>query len=123
MPMIELLNHGAAAGYDPTNGVAVRGLFADEVLVSYSEAHDTFLCFAAWGFVCERPFAYSAPLHVPTAQGEMVITINPVEGRMIEAKLQKPMQLKLPKLLQYRIGFGKCMIIYMNINRHLMISI
>lgn len=98
MPMIELLNHGAAAGYDPTNGVAVRGLFADEVLVSYSEAHDTFLCFAAWGFVCERPFAYSAPLHVPTAQGEMVITINPVEGRMIEAKLQKPMQLKLPKV-------------------------
>ena len=27
------------------------------------------------------------------------------------------------KLEQDRIGFGKCMIIYMNINRHLMISI
>ena len=27
------------------------------------------------------------------------------------------------KLRQDRIGFGKCMIMYMNINRHLMISI
>jgi len=98
MPMIELVNHGDAPPYDSTNGLAVRGLFSDEVLVSYSEAHDTFLCFASWGIVCERPFAYSIPARLPTAQGDMVISINPDEGRMIEAKLPNPVPLKLPKV-------------------------
>ncbi len=98
MPMIELVNHGPAPGFDCSNGLAVRGLFSDEVLVSYTEEHDTFLCFASWGFVCERPFAHSLPARLPTAHGEMVISINPHEGRMIEAKLPKPVPLKLPKV-------------------------
>lgn len=98
MPMIDMVNHGAAPGYNTTNGVAVRGLFSDEILVSYSEAHDTFLCFAVWGIVCPRPFAYSHPTRLPTRQGEMVISTDLHDGHEIEVHVPKPLRLNLPNL-------------------------
>jgi hypothetical protein len=96
MPMIELVNNGIAPGYDTSAGVAVRGLFPDEVLVGYSDMHDSLLCFATWGIVCERPFAYSHPLRTPTAQMEIEISIDIHEGHIVEVRTPRPLPLTIP---------------------------
>lgn len=112
MPMIELVNNGPAPGYDTSSGVAVRGLFSDEVLVSYSEGHDTILCFAAWGIVCERPFAYSHPLRLPIRQMDLDILVDIHDAKKVEVNLPKTLPLKLPKVTVQsgRIGFSFLML-------------
>ncbi|MBV9692996.1 MAG: hypothetical protein JO261_04785 [Alphaproteobacteria bacterium] len=49
MPVVELINHGDAAGYDTSSGVSVRGTFAGEVNVRYSDV-DAYGLFLNWGF-------------------------------------------------------------------------
>jgi hypothetical protein len=58
MPIIELANHGAGAHYDPSDGLVLRGTFAGEVLVRYSDA-DPYGIFLNWGFVTPQPNALS----------------------------------------------------------------
>ncbi len=62
MPIIELANHGSAVGYDTSNGVALRGTFAGEVLAEYSQ-FDSYDFFLAWGFATQRPLAFSVELN------------------------------------------------------------
>jgi hypothetical protein len=61
MPIVELANHGAGAHYDPADGLALRGTFAGEVLVRYSDA-DSYGIFLTWGFVTPQPHAMSIAL-------------------------------------------------------------
>ena len=97
MPMIELVNHGRAPGYDCTNGIAVRGNFADEVLVNYSD-QDAFGCFASWGIVCHRGLALSIPTVVWAASGEIAVSCDPDDGQLVEIRLQNPIPMKLPRV-------------------------
>lgn len=61
MPIVELANHGARADYDTANGVSLRGSFAGEVLVRYSEI-DAYGLFLNWGFAHPQPQALSIAL-------------------------------------------------------------
>jgi len=62
MPMVELVNHGAnAAPYDCGDGIAVGGVFDDEVLVNYG-ADDCWGMALQYGFCDQRPHAYSLRL-------------------------------------------------------------
>ncbi len=61
MPIVELVNHGAGADYDTTNGVSLTGTFAHEVLVRYSEI-DSYGLFLNWGFSYPQPQAFSIAL-------------------------------------------------------------
>ena len=58
MPIVELINHGAGPELGLVNGVTVRGVFPGEVLYRYSDM-DSFGFFWSWGFVIERPLAFS----------------------------------------------------------------
>jgi hypothetical protein len=58
MPVVELINHGAGPEIGLVNGVTVRGVFPGEVLIRYSDM-DSFGFFWSWGFVIERPLAFS----------------------------------------------------------------
>lgn len=58
MPVVELINHGAGPEIGLANGVTVRGIFPGEVLFRYSDM-DSFGFFWSWGFVIERPLAFS----------------------------------------------------------------
>ncbi len=58
MPIVELINHGAGPEIGLVNGVTVRGIFPGEVLYRYSDM-DSFGFFWSWGFVIERPLAFS----------------------------------------------------------------
>jgi hypothetical protein len=58
MPIVELINHGAGPELGLVNGVTVRGIFPGEVLYRYSDM-DSFGFFWSWGFVIERPLAFS----------------------------------------------------------------
>jgi len=58
MPIIELINHGTGTEIGLVNGVTVRGIFPGEVLIRYSDT-DSFGFFWSWGFVIERPVAFS----------------------------------------------------------------
>ena len=72
MPIIELLNHGALTDYDCSDGVAVRGQFAGELLVQYSIS-DPLTVFCSWGFAHEQEAALSAPIGLQTAAGPLHI--------------------------------------------------
>jgi hypothetical protein len=61
MPIIELANHGHGTHYDPADGLVLRGTFAGEVLVRYSDA-DSYGIFLTWGFVTPQPQAMSIAL-------------------------------------------------------------
>lgn len=58
MPLVELINHGTGPEIGLVNGVSVRGIFPREVLFRYSDM-DSFGFFWSWGFVIERPLAFS----------------------------------------------------------------
>ena len=58
MPIVELINHGTGTEIGLVNGVTVRGIFPGEVLIRYSDT-DSFGFFWSWGFVIERPVAFS----------------------------------------------------------------
>ena len=58
MPVVELINHGAGPEIGLANGVTVRGAFPGEVLIRYSQT-DSYGFFWSWGFVIERPVAFS----------------------------------------------------------------
>jgi hypothetical protein len=70
MPIVELINHGDLAGYDCTNGVAVGGTFAGEVLVNYG-LNDPFMVYRAWGFASRKRTALSLPIGFSTEFGEI----------------------------------------------------
>lgn len=58
MPIVELVNHASSVtGFNTMQGVAVRGRFADEVLVRYART-DAFGILASWGFANPEPRAY-----------------------------------------------------------------
>lgn len=67
MPIIELINHGAGAEYDTSNGVGISGNFPAEVFARYSDA-DTYGLFLNWGFAAEQPQAMSIVLTGEIAQ-------------------------------------------------------
>lgn len=73
MPIVELINHANMAGYDCTNGVAVGGTFAGEVLVNYG-LNDSFMVYRAWGFPSPERFAFSRPNTLNTEFGEISVT-------------------------------------------------
>jgi hypothetical protein len=79
MPIIELVNHGGDVRYDHSDTIALRGNFADEVLVRYSDL-DSFDYFLSWGFATQRPVAFSVALHgsVGTTRMEIGQTFNTV---------------------------------------------
>lgn len=59
MPVMELVNHGRnAAGFDRTDGVAVSGLFAEEVLATYG-SDDCWGTAVNYGFCEARNYAYA----------------------------------------------------------------
>jgi len=61
-PLLDLVNHEqSAAGYKITDGIAVGGIFADEVLVHY-DAQDPFGMFMCYGFASPERLAFSLPL-------------------------------------------------------------
>jgi len=62
MPIVELINHGTGPEIGLANGVAVRGIFPGEVLYRYSDM-DSFGFFWSWGFVIERPLAFSLEMN------------------------------------------------------------
>ncbi len=61
IPVMELANHGASAGFQMSDGISLQGTFPGEVFVEYSDL-DSFEFFRAWGFATPRPLAYSLPL-------------------------------------------------------------
>ncbi len=61
MPIVELVNHGAGADYDTSNGVSLGGNFTGEVLVRYSQI-DPYGLFLNWGFAYPQPRALSIAL-------------------------------------------------------------
>lgn len=61
MPIVELVNHGAGAGYDVSDGLKLAGSFAGEVLVRYSNG-DSYSLFLTFGFAHEQPQAMSIAL-------------------------------------------------------------
>jgi len=97
MPIIELVNHGQGPGYDTEEGVRVRGLFSDEILVNYSD-RDAIGLFASWGIVEERPFTFSLPTVLQTAFGEMVVHQETENGQSVEINLPNPVPMKLPTI-------------------------
>lgn len=83
-PILELANHGAAAGFDMSNGLALAGRFADEVLVEYSDM-DAFGIFQAWGFAFASPVALSIALKgtiqsTPLVIGRRRFVVDPLRG-------------------------------------------
>lgn len=62
MPVVELVNHMARSpGFKVDDGVAVEGVFHDEVTVNYS-ASDSLRRFFTYGFVSQEPVAISLPI-------------------------------------------------------------
>ncbi|HWA92479.1 MAG TPA: hypothetical protein VG889_20760 [Rhizomicrobium sp.] len=61
MPFVELANHGHGGDYLFEDGLALRGTFAGEVLVSYAP-FDAFEFFRNWGFASDQPAALSIPV-------------------------------------------------------------
>jgi hypothetical protein len=59
MPIIELANHGGTAQYDTLGGVALRGMFENEVLVRYADPTDPYDMFVNWMFVPNEMMAFS----------------------------------------------------------------
>lgn len=100
MPIIDLINHGPARGYDCSDGVGVQGVFADEVLVLYTH-EDTFGVFRTFGFPAECPWALSLPLTVPTGFGPLSVAREAEEGELIELPgPQQPMRFRVPKVVK-----------------------
>jgi len=63
MPVMELVNHGPSAnGYDIGDDISIKGEFADEVLVRYSD-QDSLGVFMSYGFASPEPMAFSLPLN------------------------------------------------------------
>jgi hypothetical protein len=59
MPVVELINHDGAAGiFDRTDGIAVGGMFADEVLAAYG-SNDCWGAAVTYGFCEARNHAYA----------------------------------------------------------------
>jgi hypothetical protein len=59
MPVVELVNHGRnAPGFDRTEGIAVGGVFADEVLATYG-GDDCWGTAVNYGFCEARNYAYA----------------------------------------------------------------
>ncbi len=83
MPIIELVNHGKGTHYDPADGLALRGKFADEVLVKYSDA-DSYGMFQTWGFVAAQPQAMSIGLAGKVGTEELHIERDFGEFRPLE---------------------------------------
>jgi hypothetical protein len=50
MPIVELANHGRAASYQLDDGIGLRGVFEEEVLVQYNHC-DPLRVFQSWGFI------------------------------------------------------------------------
>jgi hypothetical protein len=72
MPIIELVNHGAGAGYETSDGIALAGTFPGEVFVRYSDT-DSYGLFLSWGFAAEQPQAMSIVLNGDVAQTKLRI--------------------------------------------------
>ena len=72
MPLIEMANHGSGANYDTSSGIALRGTFAGEVLVEYSQ-FDSFDFFLSWGFATQRPLAFSVSLNGSVGSAPLAI--------------------------------------------------
>jgi hypothetical protein len=84
-PVLEFANHGAAAGFDASNGLSLAGSFADEVLVEYSDM-DALGIFLAWGFAFPSPVALSIALKgdiqsTPLAIARRRSAVDLVRGR------------------------------------------
>jgi hypothetical protein len=59
MPVVELVNHGRdVAGFDRTDGIAVGGMFAEEVLATYG-SDDCWGTAVNYGFCEARNYAYA----------------------------------------------------------------
>jgi hypothetical protein len=61
MPVLDLANHGAGAGFRVQDGLVLQGTPKGEVLVSYTDM-DSYGLFLSWGFVAEQPQALSIAL-------------------------------------------------------------
>jgi hypothetical protein len=72
-PMLDLINHGLGPRFQSTNGMALQGQFAGEVVSRYGPT-DPLGIFNGWGFAssCEF-FALSLGLHLRTSWGLLVI--------------------------------------------------
>lgn len=100
MPIVELANHGDAAGYDFRNGIGLSGEFAGEVLVRY-RLTDPWRIFANWGFPSTSEFI---ALSMGMTREEFVIeneeieVINPARPFFPKVSSDGP-QLKLSYLM------------------------
>jgi len=61
MPVLDLMNHGTGLTFESGEGVQVRGVVQDELLVRYGLL-DAFSFFVNWGFASPEPLAFSLVL-------------------------------------------------------------
>jgi hypothetical protein len=83
MPVLELVNHAPhMRGFDTCgDGVRVRGVFTDEILVCYSLACDSLGRFVDYGFVCDEKKVFSLPLRFHEVFGTRLVILRQTEKR------------------------------------------
>lgn len=73
MPVIELINHAVNANsFDTSDGIRVRGTYAEEVRVRYN-VDDPLQCFFEFGFVSPEMWAFSLPITLRNVFGTTLI--------------------------------------------------
>lgn len=73
MPIIEMANHGGDVAYDTRSGVALRGMFAGEVLVRYANPTDPHNMYFNWMFAPTEPIAFSTAMSVTSSRRQLDI--------------------------------------------------
>lgn len=88
MPLMELVNHDPlASAYDVKDGVAIGGVFPDEVLVRYA-VQDSFGMFVSYGFASPEPVAFCLPMdHAASVKQDPVRRIVIKRDLNFKAKL------------------------------------
>lgn len=97
MPIVEMVNHGPAEGYDCSDGVMVGGEFSGEVLVEYGD-EDSLGMFRSWGFACGRPNAMSLSVTIQTEFGPLLVLRDKEDGTLVDVMVGDRMRIRLPRL-------------------------
>jgi hypothetical protein len=80
MPIVELVNHGSnAAEYDRQNGIAIEGIFDEEVLAVYG-TDDCWGTAVTHGFCAARNYAHSLPGSFGFADYRIKVSRTPYNG-------------------------------------------
>jgi hypothetical protein len=76
MPVVELVNHDVnGVEFQYNDGIAIHGIFADEVLVHYSLC-DPLDVLMVWGFASQEPLAFGLPAWLPLGTRRLIIRRN-----------------------------------------------